>query len=81
MTIEGHTDSYGADDTNLELSVRRAQSVADYLLEKDAVKSAHVSSVGFGETKPIANNETSDGRWKNRRIDVVIYPFWWREDA
>ena len=81
VTIEGHTDSYGADDTNLELSVRRAQSVADYLLEKDAVKSAHVSSVGFGETKPIANNETSDGRWKNRRIDVVIYPFWWREDS
>ena len=81
VTIEGHTDSYGADDANQELSVRRAESVAEFLLNREAVQSNHLSSVGFGETKPIANNETSDGRWKNRRIDVVIYPFWWQEDA
>ena len=81
VVIEGHTDSYGADDTNLQLSVRRAQSVEEYLLNRKTVESANVSSVGFGETKPIANNETADGRWKNRRIDVVIYPFWWREDG
>ena len=81
VTIEGHTDSYGADDTNLQLSVRRAQSVAEYLLNKGVLESVHVSSVGFGETKPIANNETADGRWKNRRIDVVIYPFWWEQDS
>ena len=80
VTIEGHTDSYGADDANLQLSVRRAQSVEEYLLNRKTVASAHVTSVGFGETKPIANNETADGRWKNRRIDVVIYPFWWGED-
>ncbi|MEM7097919.1 MAG: OmpA family protein [Pseudomonadota bacterium] len=81
VTIEGHTDSYGADDTNLQLSVRRAQSVEEYLLNRDTLESANVSSVGFGETKPIANNETADGRWKNRRIDVVIYPAWWHEGS
>ncbi len=77
ITIEGHTDSYGADADNLELSVRRAESVAAYLMTHSDIASSRVSSIGFGETKPIANNETADGRWKNRRIDVVIYPSWW----
>ncbi|NOX52164.1 MAG: OmpA family protein [Gammaproteobacteria bacterium] len=76
VTIEGHTDSYGVDTSNLELSVRRAEAVASYLLENSAISPTQLSSVGFGETKPIANNETSDGRWKNRRIDVVLYPSW-----
>ena len=77
ITIEGHTDSYGADADNLILSVRRAKAVAGYLTENAAISPSQLSSVGFGETKPIANNETSDGRWKNRRIDVAIYPSWW----
>ncbi len=77
ITIEGHTDSYGADADNLQLSVKRAESVAAYLQAKTDISSSQISSVGYGETKPIANNETSDGRWKNRRIDVVLYPSWW----
>lgn len=77
VTIEGHTDSYGADADNLALSVRRAEAVAGYLTENASISLSQLSSVGFGETKPIANNETSDGRWKNRRIDVVVYPSWW----
>ncbi len=77
ITIEGHTDSYGADADNLALSVRRAEAVAGYLTANASISPSQLSSVGFGETKPIANNETSDGRWKNRRIDVVVYPSWW----
>jgi outer membrane protein OmpA-like peptidoglycan-associated protein len=77
ITIEGHTDSYGADANNLALSVRRAEAVAGYLLENAAISPTNLSSTGFGETRPIANNETADGRWKNRRIDVVVYPSWW----
>jgi len=77
ITIEGHTDSYGADADNLALSVRRAEAVENYLMENTPISPTHLSSVGFGEIRPIANNETADGRWKNRRIDVVIYPAWW----
>lgn len=77
ITIEGHTDSYGADASNMTLSVKRAESVAAYLLERVAIAPNQLSSVGYGETKPIANNETPDGRSKNRRIDVVLYPSFW----
>ncbi len=77
ITIEGHTDSYGADTDNQQLSVRRAQAVASYLRSQGNVGTLQLSATGFGETRPIANNETADGRWKNRRIDVVIYPSWW----
>ncbi len=75
LTIEGHTDSYGPDNVNLRLSQQRADNVRQYLLANmpnlDADK---VEAVGYGESKPIANNETREGRTKNRRIDVVIHP-------
>jgi outer membrane protein OmpA-like peptidoglycan-associated protein len=77
LTIEGHTDSYGADDANLTLSVKRAEAVSAYLMENGTISPTQLSSVGFGETRPIANNETPDGRRKNRRIDVIVYPSWW----
>jgi len=80
FTIEGHTDSYGADEDNFTLSVARAESVSTYLMENSPVSPTRVSSVGFGETKPIANNETPEGRRKNRRIDVIVYPSWWSAD-
>lgn len=79
VTIEGHTDAYGADETNLALSIRRAEAVAAFLQARADVATGGISAVGFGETRPIANNETADGRWQNRRIDVVIYPSWWAE--
>lgn len=75
IVIEGHTDSFGGDDTNLTLSQARAESVREYLLanmrELDA---GNVKPIGFGESRPVANNETLEGRAKNRRIDVVIRP-------
>jgi outer membrane protein OmpA-like peptidoglycan-associated protein len=74
IVIEGHTDSYGSDETNLTLSRQRAESVSAYLSSEFAVPAFRISAVGYGETQPIANNETEQGRTRNRRIDVRIEP-------
>lgn len=68
-TIEGHTDSQGDDKMNLDLSKARAKAVKDYLVGK-GVDADHLSSEGYGETKPIATNDTPEGRAKNRRVIV-----------
>ena len=73
VTIEGHTDSFGTDSLNLSLSQQRADAVRSYLQANMKEKDDHIMSAqGFGETKPIGNNETEDGRRRNRRIDLVI---------
>jgi len=69
--VEGHTDSAGANAYNQTLSERRAQAVKMYMTEKLGGVRA-IEAVGFGEEKPIANNETAKGREKNRRIDIVL---------
>lgn len=74
LVIEGHTDSYGSDDTNMSLSRERADSVSSYLAQNFGIPAFRTSSVGYGETQPIANNETPQGRERNRRIDVRIEP-------
>jgi outer membrane protein OmpA-like peptidoglycan-associated protein len=74
ITIEGHTDSYGGDENNLALSRRRAESVSAFLTTELGVPAFRISSVGYGETQPIANNDTEQGRERNRRIDVIIEP-------
>jgi outer membrane protein OmpA-like peptidoglycan-associated protein len=74
VTVEGHTDSFGADDFNLRLSKDRAESVRNYLIANLGMPSTSVNAVGYGETRPIANNETAEGRARNRRIDIVIRP-------
>jgi len=75
IVIEGHTDSFGGDDTNLQLSQTRAEAVRTYLLANMRdLSPTNVEPVGFGEARPVANNETVEGRAKNRRIDVVIRP-------
>jgi len=74
IVIEGHTDSYGSDETNLRLSQQRAESVSAFLSSEFGVQAFRISSVGYGETQPIANNETEQGRTRNRRIDVRIEP-------
>ena len=74
IVIEGHTDSYGSDDTNMRLSQQRAEAVSNYLSSELGVPSFRMSAVGYGETRPIANNETAQGRERNRRIDVRIEP-------
>jgi len=70
--IEGHTDSRGADAYNQDLSRRRAESVKNYLVEKFGVSPARLTAVGYGESKPIADNDTKEGRQKNRRVVAVI---------
>lgn len=76
MVIEGHTDAFGSDSDNLTLSQRRADAVAQFLLDKTSVSPVNITALGYGESHPVANNETEEGRRTNRRIDVVIYPRW-----
>ncbi len=73
ITVEGHTDSFGSDEFNLKLSKERASSVGNYLkARQDKLGFRSISTAGFGETQPIANNETAAGRAKNRRIELII---------
>lgn len=74
VLIEGHTDSSGADALNQKLSEERAEAVRQYILANASIAPEKVNSIGFGETKPLATNETKEGQAKNRRIDVVIIP-------
>ena len=71
LKIEGHTDSKGSDEYNLKLSQLRSDSVKSYL-ESKGVSAGRISAVGYGETKPIASNDTDEGRAKNRRVEFII---------
>ena len=72
ITVEGHTDSAGSDSANLLLSQDRADAVRQYLISNLGISTEKVSSIGYGEARPIASNETDSGRARNRRIDVVM---------
>jgi len=72
VRVEGHTDSVGANLYNQDLSERRALAVQDYLRSRMGSVHVDISGVGYGEEKPIANNETPEGRERNRRIDIVL---------
>jgi OOP family OmpA-OmpF porin len=71
LSIEGHTDSDGADDYNLKLSENRAKSVRTYLMETYKIDGARLESKGWGETKPIDTNNTPEGKANNRRVELV----------
>ena len=73
VDVYGHTDSTGSDAYNQTLSERRAISVADYL-SGHGVQAARIATRGFGETQPIASNDTEDGRAANRRVEIKIVP-------
>jgi len=74
LVIEGHTDSYGGDESNQALSQQRAESVEQYMVNAMRIPSYRLIATGYGETNPVANNETESGRARNRRIDIVIKP-------
>jgi len=74
VRIEGHTDSYGTDQQNLALSKERADAVRQYMMANMQLDPSQVEALGLGETRPIATNETKEGRARNRRIDLVITP-------
>jgi OOP family OmpA-OmpF porin len=70
--IEGHTDNVGSDEHNMALSLRRAQSVVAYLVDKVHIQPSRLQAVGYGNTRPIADNATEEGKRQNRRIGAVI---------
>ncbi|WP_375578365.1 OmpA family protein [Marivirga tractuosa] len=74
IIVEGHTDSQGGDEQNLKLSQERADAVLSYLNANTSGDKSRFSTKGYGESKPLANNETQAGRKLNRRIDIVIKP-------
>lgn len=74
VDVVGHTDDVGSDQMNQQLSERRAISVASYLVQKGVIKE-RISSVGMGETQPVADNATDTGRQQNRRVEITIRPY------
>jgi outer membrane protein OmpA-like peptidoglycan-associated protein len=71
LMIEGHTDNVGKPAYNMELSRKRAQSVKDYLVQNHQVDAGRLTTQGFGDTKPMAKNDTDAGRAQNRRVELV----------
>jgi outer membrane protein OmpA-like peptidoglycan-associated protein len=72
ILVEGHTDATGPEDYNDQLSVRRGESVANYVVAQN-VASQRLSVVGYGERQPIATNDSPDGRQQNRRVEIAIW--------
>ncbi len=70
--LEGHTDSVGTDAYNQRLSERRAQAVREVLVNQYGVAGSRVDSVGYGESRPVADNSTEEGRAINRRVEAEV---------
>lgn len=73
LQVAGHTDSSGAAQYNEQLSIRRANSVANYLLSQQ-ISPNRLNVVGYGETRPLRTNATAQGRAQNRRVELLIEP-------
>ncbi|MCX7743285.1 MAG: OmpA family protein [Flavobacteriales bacterium] len=71
ITISGHTDNVGNKSYNLHLSENRAKAVANYLISK-GIEESRITTAGYGNSQPIASNDTEDGRKKNRRVSFII---------
>jgi OmpA-OmpF porin, OOP family len=70
--VKGHTDSIGSKSYNLRLSKVRANSVKQYLVKQFGIKGSRIATKGYGFSKPIADNDTEEGRQKNRRVEIFI---------
>lgn len=73
IIVEGHTDSVGNDNYNLQLSRRRAQAIRDQLISSLNLSPSSVEGIGFGESRPIRSNTTPEGRQRNRRVILKVY--------
>ena len=71
VEVAGHTDSVGSDEYNQALSERRAESVQAYLVSR-GISPSRIEAVGFGETQPVASNDTAEGRANNRRVEIKV---------
>jgi len=74
VIIEGHTDSKGSIKMNNRLSQERADNVRDYIISNSGISAEKLKSIGYGQSRPIADNSTEEGRTKNRRIEIIIIP-------
>ena len=72
ILIEGHTDSTGPEEHNMDLSIRRGESVASYMAMNNVIPT-RFTVLGYGENQPIATNETTVGREQNRRVEIAIF--------
>jgi len=72
VLIEGHTDITGSREINMELSINRAKSVCDYFI-KQGIEPTRIEIKGYGPDKPVASNDTVEGRAKNRRVEIILY--------
>ena len=72
VVIEGHTDSQGSEEINKNLSQDRARAVRDYLVHEAGVDPSRITAIGYGSERPVATNESADGRSLNRRIEITI---------
>jgi outer membrane protein OmpA-like peptidoglycan-associated protein len=72
VVVEGHTDSIGSDAYNKTLSQERADAVKKYMVEKNGINANRIKAIGFGEERPIASNDTEEGRSQNRRVEAVV---------
>jgi outer membrane protein OmpA-like peptidoglycan-associated protein len=72
VLVEGHTDADGSEDYNMDLSIRRANSVGTFL-SGNQVMPTRLTLMGYGESQPIASNETAEGKQLNRRVEIAIY--------
>jgi OOP family OmpA-OmpF porin len=70
VVIEGHTDSVGSHGYNMKLSQRRADAVRDYMVQQ-GISASRIETAAYGETRPVASNDTAAGRAQNRRVDIV----------
>ncbi len=73
IQVAGHTDSVGSAEYNQQLSINRANSVKDYLV-RDGVIPQRLLTTGYGESAPIADNATAEGRQQNRRVEITVQP-------
>ncbi|MDQ3282353.1 MAG: OmpA family protein [Acidobacteriota bacterium] len=71
ISVEGHTDAVGSEELNQRLSEKRAAAVRDYLVNR-GVSADRITTVGLGESAPIATNDDASGRQQNRRVELVI---------
>ena len=71
IQLEGHTDSQGNERKNQQLSERRVQSIKQYLTQRFQIAPERIQAVGYGASKPIASNDTPEGRNQNRRVEVT----------
>ncbi len=71
VEISGHTDSKGSDDYNRDLSQGRAQEVVNYIISQ-GIEESRMNAKGYGEEKPVATNDTDEGRAENRRVEFTV---------